>query len=41
MSAITDATKLRELFGEKITEGKPEAVAKNPLVIKAYLGEGE
>ncbi len=28
-------------FGEKITEGKPEAVAKNPLVIKAYLGEGE
>jgi branched-chain amino acid transport system ATP-binding protein len=28
-------------FGEKITEGKPEVVAKNPLVIKAYLGEGE
>ncbi len=28
-------------FGEKIMEGKPEAVAKNPLVIKAYLGEGE
>jgi branched-chain amino acid transport system ATP-binding protein len=28
-------------FGKKITEGKPEVVAKNPLVIKAYLGEGE
>jgi branched-chain amino acid transport system ATP-binding protein len=28
-------------FGEKIAEGKPETVGTNPLVIKAYLGEGE
>jgi branched-chain amino acid transport system ATP-binding protein len=28
-------------FGEKIAGGKPETVGKNPLVIKAYLGEGE
>lgn len=28
-------------FGEKITEGTPESVAKNRQVIKAYLGEGE
>ncbi len=26
-------------YGEKIAEGDPERVAKNPLVIKAYLGE--
>jgi branched-chain amino acid transport system ATP-binding protein len=26
-------------FGEKITEGDPEAVGKDPRVIKAYLGE--
>ena len=26
-------------FGEKITEGKPEGIKENPLVIKAYLGE--
>jgi branched-chain amino acid transport system ATP-binding protein len=25
--------------GKKIAEGVPEAVANNPLVIKAYLGE--
>ncbi len=28
-------------FGEKITEGTPESVGRNPQVIKAYLGEGE
>jgi branched-chain amino acid transport system ATP-binding protein len=25
-------------FGEKIAEGKPEAVKKNPEVIRIYLG---
>mgnify|MGYP006292631689 FL=1 len=28
-------------FGEKIAEGRPEDVAANPLVVKAYLGEDE
>jgi branched-chain amino acid transport system ATP-binding protein len=26
-------------FGQKLTEGKPEAVQTHPEVIKAYLGE--
>ncbi len=26
-------------YGQKITEGAPNTVAKDPLVIKAYLGE--
>ena len=26
-------------FGEKIAEGQPEAVVRNPLVVEAYLGE--
>ncbi|MBW1971936.1 MAG: ABC transporter ATP-binding protein, partial [Deltaproteobacteria bacterium] len=26
-------------YGKKIAEGKPEEVANNPTVIKAYLGE--
>jgi branched-chain amino acid transport system ATP-binding protein len=28
-------------FGEKITEGNPETIGKDPRVIKAYLGEDE
>ena len=28
-------------FGEKITEGNPETIHKDPRVIKAYLGEDE
>jgi len=26
-------------FGQKIAEGPPEVIARNPKVIKAYLGE--
>jgi branched-chain amino acid transport system ATP-binding protein len=28
-------------FGEKIADGTPQEVQKNPLVVQAYLGEVE
>ena len=27
-------------YGEKLAEGTPERIARDPAVVKAYLGEG-